>query len=98
MQTLGFLEYPWEIVGIEYVTDLRKSGTYSYRTVLIMVCHRTKMAHFIPCHKEITAVESADLFICNCYKLHRVSEILVSDKNPMFCWKVLAKLYEKIKH
>ena len=26
-----------------------------------MVCHLTKMAHFVPYHKEITAEESADL-------------------------------------
>ena len=26
LQTLGVLEYPWEIVGIDYVTDLPKKG------------------------------------------------------------------------
>jgi hypothetical protein len=35
LQTLGTLEYPWEIVGIDYVTDLPKSGLYGYTTVFL---------------------------------------------------------------
>ena len=57
LQPLGIPEYRREIVGIDYVTDLPKSGTDGYTSVFIMVCHLSKMAHFIPCHKEITAEE-----------------------------------------
>jgi hypothetical protein len=49
-----------------------------------MVCQLTKMAHFVPCHKEITAKESADLFISNCYILHGVPKVIVSDRDPKF--------------
>jgi hypothetical protein len=59
LQPLKNLEYPWEIVGIDYITDLPKSGLYGHTYILIMVCHLTKMAHFVPCHNEITAEESA---------------------------------------
>ena len=47
-----------EIVGIDYVADLPKSGTNGYTPVL--VCHLTKMAHFVPCHKKIPAEVSTD--------------------------------------
>ena len=57
MQPLGILEYPLEIGGIDYVTDLPKSGIDGYTTVFIMVCYLTKMAHFVPCHKELTTEE-----------------------------------------
>ena len=63
MQPLGIPEHSWEIVGIDYVTDLPKSGTDGYTSIFIMACHLTKMAIFVPCHKEITSKESADLFI-----------------------------------
>ena len=59
LQPLGIPKYPWEIVGIDYVTDLPKSCTDGF----ITVCHLTKMAHFVPCRKEITAEESTDSFI-----------------------------------
>jgi hypothetical protein len=87
LQPLGILEYPWEIVGIDYVTDLPKNDNYGHTTVLNMVCRLTKMAHFVPCHKEIVAEESADLFISNCYRLHGVPKVIVSDRDPKFVGK-----------
>jgi hypothetical protein len=87
LQPLGISEYPWENVGIDYVTDLPKSGLYGHTTVFIMVCHLTKMAHFGLCHKEIIAEESADLFISNCYRLHGVPKVIVSDRDSKFVGK-----------
>ena len=45
------------------------------------------MAHFVPCHKEITAEESADLFIDHCYLLHGVPKVIVYVKDPKFVGK-----------
>ena len=84
MQPLGILEYPWEIVGINYVTILPKSGSYGHTIVFILVCHLTKMDHFIPCHKEITVEESSDLFINFFYRLHGAPNVIVSDRDPKF--------------
>ena len=82
LQPLGIPEYPWEIIGIDYVIDLPKSGINGYTSVFIMVCHLTKMAHFVPCHKEITAEESTDLFIDHCYRLHCVPKVIVYVRDP----------------
>ncbi len=84
LQPLGIPEYPWEIVGIDYGTDLPKSGTYGHTYVFIMVCHLTKLASFVPCHKEIIAEESTNLFTGNCYRLHGVPKVIVSDRDPKF--------------
>ena len=84
--------YPWEIVGVDYVTCLPKSGKASYTAVMIIVDHLTRMAHFIPCHDEITAEESAELFVHHCYRLHGVPRTLVSDRDPRFVstfWQAL---------
>ena len=35
LQPFGIPEYPWEIVGIDYVTDLPKSGLYGHTIVLL---------------------------------------------------------------
>jgi hypothetical protein len=82
LQPLGIPEYPWEIVGIDYVKDIPISGLYDHKFVFTMVCHLTKMAHFVPCHKEKTAKELASLFISNCYRLHGVPKVIVSDRDP----------------
>jgi hypothetical protein len=84
LSPLGVPNYPWEIVGMDFVTDLPKSSKNNFTDVLILVCYLTKMAHFVPCHKEITAKDTADLFIDNCYKLHGVPKVIVSDKDPRF--------------
>ena len=55
--------------------------------LFLMVYHLTKTAHFVPCHKEITAEESATFFISSCYKLHGVSRTLVSDRDLKFVGK-----------
>jgi hypothetical protein len=84
LHPLGVPEYPWEIVGIDYVTDLPRSGSRGYISVLMMVCHLTKMAHFVPWHKDSTDEESSELFIDNCYRLHGVPKGIVSDRDPKF--------------
>jgi len=42
------------------------------------------MAHFVPCHKEISAEEIVDPFIDNCYKLHGVPKVIVFDRDSRF--------------
>lgn len=86
--------YPFEVVGLDFVTDLPKSGKHGYTAVLIVCCHLTKMCHLIPCTKEITAEESAELFITHVYRLHGVPSVLVSDRDPRFIssfWQALWK-------
>jgi hypothetical protein len=88
LQTLGIPEHLWEIVGINYVIDIPKSGTDGYTSLFIMVCHLKKVAHFVPCHKEITTKESTNLFINNCYRLHGVPKVIVSDRDPKIDGKI----------
>jgi hypothetical protein len=97
LHPLGVPEYPWEIViGINYVSDMPRSGSHGYTSVFIMVGHLTKMAHFFPCHKEITAEESCELFIDNCYRLHGVPEVIVSDRDPKFVGKFRQSFMKKL--
>jgi hypothetical protein len=90
------------MVGITCVTDLFKSGSHGYTSVfmIIMVCHLTKMEHFVPCHKEITAEKSSELFIDNCYRLHAVPKVIVFDIDSNYfgkCWQsFMIKLNTKL--
>ena len=87
LQPLGIYEYPWEMFGTDYVTNLPNNNLYGHTIIFIMVCHLSKMAHFVSCHKEISANESTNLFISNCYRLHAVPKVIVSDKDPKFVGK-----------
>ena len=85
---------------MDFVADLPKSCKYILIAILIMVCHLTKMAHFVPCHKEITPEETVDLFIDSCQKLHGVPKVIVSDRDPQFIGKLwqsfMGKLHTKL--
>jgi hypothetical protein len=98
LHPLGISQYPWEFVGIDYVTDLPKRGLYGHTTVFIMVCYLTKTVHFVPCHKEITLRESTDLLISNCYRLHGVPKVIVSERDSKFVGKFWQKSYGEIEH
>jgi transposase InsO family protein len=54
------------------------------------------MAHFVPCHKEITSKDTADLFIDNYYKLHGVLKVIVSDRDPRFVGKFWQSFMRKL--
>ena len=86
-QLLGILVYPWEMLGVDYVTDLSKRGLYDHTTDFIMACHLTKMAHFAPCHKEIIAEESPFFLTSNFYRLYGVPKVIVSDRDAKFVGK-----------
>ena len=77
-------DYPWEVVGVDFVTGLPPSGKNKYDAVMVVVCHLTKMAHFVPCHKEVTTQQSADYFVHEVYRLHGVPRVIVSDRGPQF--------------
>ena len=76
--------HPWEHVGLDFVTGLPRSGEQGHTAVLVVVCHLTKMAHFIPCTDEVTAEQSASLFLQQVVRLHGVPRVLVSDRDPRF--------------
>jgi transposase InsO family protein len=54
------------------------------------------MAHFVPYRKEITVKETGDLFIDNCYKLHGVPKVIVSDRDPRFVSKFWQSFIRKL--
>jgi hypothetical protein len=51
---------PWHTVGLDYLTHLPESN--GVNSVLIVVYHLTRMAHFLPCTENVIAEETATLF------------------------------------
>jgi hypothetical protein len=52
---------PLHTVDLDYLTHLHESN--GFNNVLIVVNHRTRMAHFLPCRETVTAEETATLFL-----------------------------------
>jgi hypothetical protein len=73
---------PWHTVSLDYLTHLLESNDFN--SVLIVVDHLTRMAHFMPCAETVTAEETAALFLHGVYRLHGLLRVLVSDRDPKF--------------
>ncbi|MBW0500326.1 hypothetical protein O181_040041 [Austropuccinia psidii MF-1] len=50
---------PWEIVHMDWVTALPPRGDRSYNACLLLVDSYSKTPMFLPCHKDVTAVDTA---------------------------------------
>jgi hypothetical protein len=81
---------PWHTVGLDYLTHLPESNVIN--SVLNVVDHLTRMAHFLPCTRTVTAEETATLFLQGVYPLHGLPRVLISHRYPKFVsglWQTL---------
>ena len=74
----------------DLVTDLLESQGVT--PIIVFIDRLTKLVHFVPYRKEITAEQYARLFIDHVFKLHGLPEVLIYARNP---W-VLRKFWDKL--
>ncbi|KAL0175541.1 hypothetical protein M9458_027871, partial [Cirrhinus mrigala] len=86
-------ERPWSHLGGDFVTDLPSSEGYT--CVLVIVDRFSKMCRFVPLEGLPTAMETAEHFFHQVFRLFGIPEEIVSDRGPQFIshvWKAFFKL------
>ena len=68
LQPIPIPNRKWEQIATDLVTDLPPSGGYT--TIIVFVDRLTKMVHFAPCTKEISADQYTRLVINNVFQVH----------------------------
>ncbi len=69
---------PGQIVTCNYIVGLPLVD--GYNLIQIMVNHHGKLAHLVPCNKEI----DAHIFICKQFQLHGLPRKIISNCGPQF--------------
>ena len=69
-------------ISMDFIIDL--PPIHGYEVVLVMVDRFTKMAHFAPCAKTISAEETTDVFLSMWCDFMGVRNNITSDHIPQF--------------
>jgi RNase H-like domain found in reverse transcriptase/Reverse transcriptase (RNA-dependent DNA polymerase)/Integrase zinc binding domain/Chromo (CHRromatin Organisation MOdifier) domain len=88
----------WSSVSMDFIVELPESN--GFNAILVCVDRLTKMAHFCPTTTNVTAEDTADLYLRHVFKHHGLPTDVVSDRGTQFVSRFSSRLYDlcKIKH
>ena len=84
----------WEQITTDLVTDLPPSEGHT--AIAVFVDRLSKMVHFAPCTKEVTAQQYARLFIDHVFRQHGMPKVIISDRDVRFTSNFWKSLMEKL--
>jgi len=85
-------DQPWKSISMDFITDLPLSE--GANAILIVIDRLTKMAHFIPCTKDMDARQFQETFIREIFRLHGLPRDMITDRGSIFTsdlWKETTK-------
>jgi hypothetical protein len=97
LQPLPIPQQAWEIVSLDFIEGLPSSENYN--TILVVVDKFTKYGHFLSLSPPFTALNVAQLFFSQIYKLHGLPRMIISDTDRIFTstlWQELFRLSDTV--
>jgi hypothetical protein len=85
---------PFEYMSVDLMVELPFSK--GYNAIVIFVDMLTKMAHFVPTVTTVDASQLANIYMSNIYKLHGISRVIISDRDPKFTSSIWQNLFKQL--
>ncbi|MBW0506123.1 hypothetical protein O181_045838 [Austropuccinia psidii MF-1] len=86
----------WEVVHMDWVTELPPSGDKSYNACLVIVDRYSKTPIFLPYHKDDTSIDTALLLLSGVISHTGLFKNIIIDRDPKFTsalWINLHRLF-----
>ena len=83
LQSLAIPVDCWKSISMDYIYGF-PSDPQGHTGILVFVDRFSKMVHLMPVSVNVTAEESARLFVDTVFRLHGMPEDFVSDRDPKF--------------
>src|SRR3954465_11811451 len=83
LQPLPIPEWKWDKVSMDFITSFPKSQKGN-NAILVVIDRLSKVAHFLPVRKSITASQIAELYVSRIVSLHGVPLEINSDRGSLF--------------
>ena len=90
LSSLSISEFKWADITMDFVTGLSESRAWNeatYDSILVVVDRLTKMAHYIPVTKTVTAEDLAEILIREVIRLHGLPSSITTDRGSVFTSK-----------
>ena len=95
LEPLPFPIKSWHSIYIDFIIDL--PDLKGFNAILTVVDLYTKMVHFLPCTKELTSKEIAEIVMREVLWHHGLPNSIISDRGPQFVSKFWKHLFKMLK-
>jgi len=82
LQPLPIPDQAWSIACMDFVEGLPSSRGYT--VIMVIVDKLSKYAHFLPLAHPFTALQVAQLYFDQIYRLHGLPKAIISDRDKIF--------------
>jgi hypothetical protein len=93
LQPLPIPSQAWSVVSLDFIEGLPRSNNHN--AILVVIDKFSKYAHFVPLTHPFTALQIAQVYFNQVYKLHGLPSAIISDRDRIFTsnlWQELFKL------
>jgi hypothetical protein len=95
LQPLQIPQWKWDEIGMDFIVGLPRTRA-SYDSILVVVDHLTKAAHFIPVKTTYNSAVLVELYMSRIVCLHGVPKKIVSDRGTQFTSHFWQQLHEAL--
>ena len=76
LQPFPVPEWKWEVISMDFITGLPKSKKQN-DSIFLVIVKLLKVAHFIPVKLTYKAVNIADIFLKEIFRLHGIPKAII---------------------